>query len=150
MSIRAARRDDFDAVTQLLTELGRTPVTPATEADCRAVWDEQVVDPDAHHLVSEDDQGITGFCALHFRDRLSHSTPEAWVAELIVTERARRLGIGLALLEEVQRRARERHCHAIVLDCGYRRAEAHHLFRTFRMRDEGKFFRKDLRPHARP
>ena len=49
------------------------------------------------------------------------------------------------LLEEAQRRARERGCHAIAAESGYRRAEAHHLYRTFRMRDEGKFFRKQLR-----
>ena len=145
MRIRAARRDDFEAVARLLAELGRPQVGGADEADCRAVFDEQVVHPDAHHLVAETAEGVVGFCALHFRTRLNWATPEAWIPDLIVTERARRDGVGRALLEEAQRRARERGCHALALESGYRRAEAHHLYRSMRMRDEGKYFRKDLR-----
>ena len=148
MRVRAARRDDFEVVTRLLIELGRPDARD--EADARAVFDEQVVDPNAHHIVVEDDGGeVVAFCSLHFRTRLNWATPEAWIPDLVVTERARRGGVGLALLEEAQRRARERGCHALALESGYRRAEAHHLYRAFRMRDEGKSFRKDLRPSAR-
>jgi GNAT superfamily N-acetyltransferase len=153
MRIRAARRDDFDAVTRLLEELGRPHVGAAEEPDCRAVFDEQVVDPDAHHLVAESADGVVAFCSLHFRTRLNWPSPEAWIPDLVVTDAARRAGIGRALLEEAQRRARERGCHALALESGYRRAEAHHLYRGFRMRDEGKFFRKPLvsgRPSGRP
>lgn len=145
MRVRAARRDDFDAVTRLLEELGRPRVGGAEEADCRAVFDEQVVDPDTHHLVAEADEGgVIGFLSLHFRTRLNWPTPEAWVPDLVVTDGARRRGIGRALLDEAQRRARERGCHALALESGYRRAEAHYLYREFGMRDEGKFFRKPL------
>jgi len=85
-----------------------------------------------------------GFCAVHFRERVNHPTDEAWVPDLIVAERARRRGIGAALLDEVERRARARECHAIALESGYQRAEAHHLYRTFHMRDTGKQFYKPL------
>jgi ribosomal protein S18 acetylase RimI-like enzyme len=148
--VRAARRDDFEAVTRLLEELGRPTVAADTEADSHAVYDEQVVDPDSHHLVAEeeDDGAIVGFCSLHFRARLNWPTPEAWIPDLIVSDASRRRGIGLALLEEAQRRARERGCHALTLESGYNRAEAHHLYRTFRMRDSGKQFVKDLRGRA--
>jgi GNAT superfamily N-acetyltransferase len=145
MKIRAARRDDYAAVTRLLEELGRPVVGDADEADCRAVFDEQVVDPDSHHLVAETSHGVVAFCSLHFRTRLNWPSPEAWIPDLVVTEGARRAGIGLALIEEAERRARERGCHALALESGYRRAEAHHLYRQFRMRDDGKFFRKLLR-----
>jgi GNAT superfamily N-acetyltransferase len=145
MKIRAARRDDFGAVTRLLEELGRPTVAEGTEADCHAIWNDQVVDPNAHHLVAEDETGVVGFCSLHFRTRLNWPNEEAWVPDLIVTEEARRKGIGRDLLEEVGRRARERGCHAITLESAYHRAEAHHLYRTFRMRDVGKSFYKKLR-----
>jgi GNAT superfamily N-acetyltransferase len=150
MRIRAARRDDYGAVTRLLEELGRPTAAGEAEADCRAIWDDQVVDPDSHHLVAEGDSGVVAFCSLHFRMRLNRPTPEAWIPDLVVADSARRAGIGLALLEEVQRRARDRGCHAIALECGYNRAEAHHLYRTFRMRDQGKFFRKELTGPAHP
>lgn len=146
MNIRAARRDDYGAVMRLLEELGRPTVGPDTEADCHAIWDDQVVDPNSHHLVAEDDTGVVAFCSLHFRTRLNWQTEEAWVPDLIVGEEARRKGIGRALLEEVQRRARERGCHAIALESAYHRAEAHHLYRSFKMRDAAKAFYKPLRP----
>ena len=146
MRIRAARRDDFEAVTGLLEELGRPRVLgESREDECRAVYDEQIVDPDTHHIVAEDDTGVVAFCSLHFRPRLNHPSQEAWIPDLIVTERARRAGIGQALLDEAERRARERGCHFLALESGYQRAEAHHLYRMSRMRDVGKSFVKDLR-----
>jgi GNAT superfamily N-acetyltransferase len=143
--IRAARRDDFEVVTQLLEELGRPVVTPATEADCRAVYEKQVFDPDTHHIVAEDDRGgVVAFASAHFRARLNHPTEEVWVPDLVVTERARRRGIGRALLEEIEQRARDRGCHMIQLESAYFRAEAHHMYRQFKMRDVGKSFTKEL------
>ena len=149
MRIRAARREDFEAVSALLAALGRPAVTSATRDEARAVYEQQVLDPDSHHLVAEDDAGaLVAFCSLHFRGRLNWSTPEAWVPDLLVAERARRAGLGRALLEEAQRRARDRGCHGLQLESGYQRAEAHHLYRRFGMRDVGKSFHKGLRRTA--
>ena len=145
MRIRAARRDDFEAVARLLEELGRPAVTAATEADCRAVYEKQVFDPDCHHIVAEDERGVVAFASTYFRARLNHPTEEAWVADLIVSESARRRGIGRALLEEIEQRARDRDCHAIELESAYFRAEAHHMYRQFKMRDLGKSFTKELK-----
>jgi GNAT superfamily N-acetyltransferase len=145
VKVRAASRADFEAVTELLELLGRPKVTDATREDCRAVFEEQVVNPNAHHIVAEEDDGtVVGFCSLHFRDRLNHPTDEAWVPDLVVAEAARRRGIAARILEEVERRARARGCHGITLESGYQRAEAHHLYRTFHMRDVGKSFYKLL------
>jgi GNAT superfamily N-acetyltransferase len=145
MRIRPARRDDFEAVTRLLEELGRPAVTPATEADCRAVYEKQVFDPDSHHLLAEDEHGVIAFASAHFRARLNHPTEEVWVPDLIVTENARRRGVGRALLEEIEARARDRDCHMIQLESAYFRAEAHHMYRQFKMRDVGKSFYKDIK-----
>ena len=63
MRIRAARRDDFAAVTELLEELGRPPVIDATREDCRVIFEEQVLGPNAHHSVAEYDEGnAVAFC----------------------------------------------------------------------------------------
>jgi GNAT superfamily N-acetyltransferase len=145
MRIRAARRDDFEVVARLLEELGRPAVTSATEADCRAVYEKEVFDPDCHHIVAEDERGVTAFASAYFRSRLNHPTEEVWVADLIVTESARRRGTGRALLDEIEQRARDRGCHKIELESAYFRAEAHHMYRQFKMRDVGKSFEKEIR-----
>ena len=145
-TIRAARGADFEAVTALLESLGRAAVTDAVRADALAVFHEQVIDPASHHMVVEDERGeVVAFCSLHFRKRLNHATEEAWVPDLFVAERARRQGIGRALLEEAERRALERGCWHLTLESGHQRAEAHALYRSFRMRDAGKQFSKPLR-----
>ena len=148
--MRAARWDDFDAVTGLLEKLGRAEVTEATREDARAVFMQQVVDPAAHHLVVEDAAGeIVALCSLHFRRRLNYLTEEAWIPDLFVAEHARRDGIALALLEEAERRALERGCWHLTLESGHQRAEAHALYRRFRMRDAGRYFSKPLPPADR-
>jgi ribosomal protein S18 acetylase RimI-like enzyme len=140
--IRAARRDDFESVSRLLELVGRPKAT--AEDDCRAVFEEQITDPDSHHIVAEDAAGVVGFASLHFRSRLNQPTEEAWLPDLVVADEARRVGVGRALLDEAERRARERRCHPIQLESGYRQAEAHHMCRQFGMRDDGKFFVKPL------
>lgn len=145
MKIRSAEPQDFDAVTGLLEALGRNPVTDETRDRCREVYASQVSDPTADHLVAEDDEGeVVGFCSLHFRNRLNHTTPQAWVPDLIVRESLRGTGVGKALLERAEQRAIERGCWEITLESAHHRQEAHRFYGAFGMRDAGKFFRKLL------
>ncbi|HEX6459117.1 MAG TPA: GNAT family N-acetyltransferase [Thermoleophilaceae bacterium] len=145
MKVRSAEPRDFDAVTLLLESLGRQEVTDATRDRCREIYAAQVSDPGADHLVAEDHEGaIVGFCSLHFRKRLNYTTPEAWVPDLIVSEKLRRSGIGKALLEHAEQRAIERGCWALSLESAHHRVEAHRFYGAFGMRDMGKAFRKLL------
>ena len=146
-TIRAARGDDFDGVTRLLEGLGRPAVDDdGTREDARAVYRMQVLDPNTHHMVVEGPGGeLVGFCSLHYRTRLNHATEEAWVPDLYVAEHARLRGLGRALLEEAERRAVARGCWHLTLESGHQRAEAHALYRSFRMRDSGRQFSKLLR-----
>ncbi len=145
MKIRVAEQADFEAVTALLERLGRAVVTDATREECRALFERQLADPDADHLLAEDGvAGPVGFCSLHYRPRLNFATPEAWVPDLIVAEEARGRGAGLALLEEVERRARARGCHRLTLESGHEREAAHRLYLRAGMEDAGRFFQKRL------
>lgn len=145
MNVRAARGEDFERVLPLVLELGRPPDHHRTHEDIKVLYEQQVVDPNAHHLVAEDEDGhIIGFLALHFRMRIGWVTSEAWVADLIVADGARQAGVGRALIDEAESVARARESHRLVLDSGYRDAEAHQLFRSSGMRDMGKHFVKHL------
>jgi GNAT superfamily N-acetyltransferase len=149
ITIRAARGDDFEPVTALLEALGRPRLTAETEDEVRAVFRQQVLDPDAHHMVAENDRGeVVAFCSLHFRTRLNQATEEAWIPDLYVADDDRRRGVARSLLEEAERRALERGCWHLTLESGHQRAEAHELYRGFRMRDAGKSFSKLLAPRG--
>lgn len=145
MQVRPAALEDFRAVCALLAELGRPAVAAGTEGVCRRTFADDVADPAAEHLLAEDDHGApVGFCSLHFRRRLNHPTPQAWIPDLVVADRARGTGIGRALLTEAERRARGRRCHELVLESGHARTRAHAVYLAAGMQDAGRFFRKPL------
>jgi GNAT superfamily N-acetyltransferase len=146
VNVRAARGDDFERVSALLELAGRPAVKRSTHDDLKALYEMQVVDPNAHHVVVEDDRHrVVGFLTLHFRVRLNFIDPEAWVGDIFVLEAERLKGYGGALMREAERRARERGCFRICVEAGYKRAVAHQLFRSAGIRDSGKYFSKPLK-----
>ncbi len=145
VTARRARGQDFERFTELLEILGRAAVTPATEADCRRVFQAQVDGAEAAPLVVEDGSGaVVGCCSLHFRPRLNRPVPDAWIPDLIVDPAARRQGAGRALLIEAERLARERGCWQLTLESGYQRQEAHRMYGAFGMANQGYYFGKPL------
>lgn len=145
MTVRPAQPGDFAAVTDLLEQLGRGPVSHNDYATAKQVYTDQLDDPLTAHLVATDSQGrVIGVCALHFRMRLNHVTPQAWIPDLFVQRSARGRGTARALLGEAERLARERQCWELTLESGEERSEAHLLYSAFGMTNAGKFFRKPL------
>ncbi|MEA2425826.1 MAG: hypothetical protein QOH13_2236 [Thermoleophilaceae bacterium] len=141
--VRLAGPDDFEAATALLEELGRPAVSD--RETCQQIYMRGLADPEAAHLVAEDDEGqIVGFCSLHFRPRLNHTSPDAWVPDLIVTEAARSKKVGHALLSEAEKRARERGCHHLTLESAHFRKDAHRFYLDFGLTDDGLSFGKPL------
>jgi GNAT superfamily N-acetyltransferase len=145
MVIRSAQPDDFGPITRLLERLGRPTVTPRNRAAVKEVFNEQLADPSTSHLVAVTGRDrVIGFCSLHFRARLNHDTPQAWIPDVIVDEGERGRGVARALLGEAERRARDRDCTDVVLESSYNRKEDHLLYVGAGMTDAGKFFRKRL------
>ena len=143
--VRLAQRDDFEAVTRLLEELGRPKVGVSEEAGAREVYLHYLGRDDTASLVAEVDGAIVGFCSLEFRERLNRLNDEAWVPDLIVRETRRSGGVGRALLERAYELARERGCWQLTLESGAWRTDAHRFY-TDRagMENAGYFFTKSL------
>lgn len=138
--IRPARQDDFSAVAGLLAELGRPAVVPADEPAARGVYLRHLSRPDTASMVAEHDGTVIAFLSLEFRDRLNHTTPQAWIPDLIVREAYRGLGAGRALLEAAIEEARRRGSWSVTLESGYHRKEAHRLYEAVGMTDAGKYY----------
>lgn len=145
MWIREARPGDWPEVSSLLAELGRPDVrgTP-DEAAGRAMYERYLERDDAEAFVAELDGRVVGFVNVEFRPRLNFTTPEAWVPELIVSERARSKGAGAALLRRCEEAARERGCWAIALESATWRERAHAFYLREGWSDVAKAFIKKL------
>lgn len=142
--VRPAEAGDFQAVTTLLAELGRQPVTPETTDAVQGVFSRHIADPETASLVAEQGGEIIGFLSLIFRERLNYPQPQAWIPDLIVTEAARGKGAGKALLEHAFTSAREQGCERVALKSGYARTVAHRLYEAAGMTNGGYYFTRPL------
>lgn len=145
MDVRPATPADFDAVARLLEHLGRPAITPRTRTEAKEIYCEQLADPNTEHIVAVTPRNrVVGFCSLHFRSRLNHTDPQAWIPDLIVNAHDRGRGVARSLLGEAERRARDRGCTDVTLESSFARKEAHLLYVGAGMQETGKFFRKRL------
>jgi GNAT superfamily N-acetyltransferase len=145
MEVREAQPDDWLAVAALLAELGRPDVLATPDPDRhRIAYEEYLERPDTVALVAEDEGGILGFVDMEYRDRLNFSSPQAWIPDLIVTERARSGGVGKALLGACEERARTRGCFAVSLESANWRERAHAFYKREGMEHVSASFAKLL------
>jgi GNAT superfamily N-acetyltransferase len=143
--VRDARPDDWPRVKDLLAELGRPDVREdPDEPRHREAFERYLARDDALALVAEDDGEIVGFVDVEFRQRLNFLTPQAWVPDLVVTERARGTGAGRRLLDEVERRAEERGCWGMSLESANWRDSSHAFYEHVGWADTGKSFTRSL------
>ena len=106
--VREARPGDWEAVASLLEELGRPKTRPEERAEHREAFARYLARSTTVALLAEEDGEIVGFLDLEFRQRLNLLVPQAWIPDLVVASRARRRGVGHALLSRAEEFARER------------------------------------------
>ena len=130
---------DFDATTALLAELGRPAPTDEKLPALRRTYAQHVRRDDTGSMLARLDGRPVGFVSLEFRQPFFTLAPQAWIPDLIVTESARGLGIGAALLDKAFAEAQRRGAYAAALESGHHRAVAHRLYLAAGMSDVGVF-----------
>ena len=140
IAIRPITSDDFDAVAELLAELGRPTLSDASRAAAADVYRRHVDRSDTASLLAERDGRAVGFCSLEFRDRLNWGVEQAWIPDLIVPPT--RAGWAPARLcsRAPSSSAAERGCWSVTLESGYQREVAHELYRSSGMSNDGFYF----------
>jgi GNAT superfamily N-acetyltransferase len=131
---------DFEAVTGLLAELGRPAPTDERLPALRRTYAQHVARSDTASMLALREGTPVGFISLEFRQRFFAVAPQAWIPDLIVTEPARGLDIGAALLDAAFAEALRRGAYAAVLESGHQRAVAHRLYDAAGMLDTGSYF----------
>lgn len=140
VELREARPDDFEAVTRLLGEMGVPVPSAERQPAVRRAFEDHLRRPDAHARVAEREGDVMGLSTLVLRRPFYMTEPQAWIAELVVADRARGAGIGAALLDTVLALAVEHGVYACVLESGTQRKVAHRLYAAAGFHDPGVFY----------
>lgn len=129
-----AEPEESEAVTRLICAFrdfqGRN-VPP--DDIIRAGVERLIVQPDTDYLLgaADDDSPPMGIIQLRFRWSVWSGTPDAWLEDLFVDERARRRGIADALMTLAFERATARGSHRIELDTHESNEPALALYRRY-------------------
>ncbi|WP_445151978.1 GNAT family N-acetyltransferase [Baekduia sp. Peel2402] len=125
--IRAARIDDLPALRSLLAELH--PDDPWDDAAARFTFDAILADTRRRLLLAVADGAPAGTIDVIVVPNLTRGArPYAVIENVVVAARARRLGIGRALLDAAVAHARSEGCYKLQLISAGRRGEAHAFY----------------------
>lgn len=138
--IRDARPADAAQVAALLGELGY----PTKEAQARARLTTLAARDDFTVRVFAEGKTILGVGSLQVHPGLEHDEPIGLITALIVSGKARRRGVGRALIDDLLDFARERGCARVNVGSGLHRANAHAFYEGIGFTKSGIRFRKNL------
>lgn len=94
-----------------------------------AAFDRMARHPDYHLVGVRHGESLAGaVCGIVCLDCVGECRPYLVAENLIVAEAYRRRGVGRLLLEELERRARQRDCFYVMLVAGRQRREAHAFY----------------------
>ena len=142
MRIREAVAADTPALASLLAELGY-PDDPARVAE-RA--EELKRDPASLLLVAEADGAVVGVASATAIPLLHEEGRWCRLSALVVAGERRRSGVGRALVQEVESRARDSGCRYLEVTSGERaeRAAAHRFYEALGLAQVSRRYLKEL------
>lgn len=142
VKVRDAVAADADGLARLCAQLGY-PSPPAAfpERLARMTRDDLV-----RVFVATDGGRIAGLATAHIRHTVNHDHPLAQLTLLVVDETVRGTGVGRALVERVERFARDGGCARIVVTTHLDRAGAHAFYERLEYTHTGRRYAKDFHP----
>lgn len=140
--IRAATPADAEPIARLLTQLGYP--TPAGEVPRRL--ERMAAGGRSLVLVAERDGVVVGLATLHVASVLNRPRDVAWLTALVIDAAARGSGVGRALVEAVEQRAREAGCEWLSVTTHSDRAEARAFYPRVGFDETGRRFGKAVSP----
>jgi len=151
VSVRLATPADWPAVAGLLVELGRG-VAEGTAQDPthQLQFAGHIRRIDDVTLVAELDGDVQGVIDMEYHQRLGDHRPQARVNDLVVTERARGLGVGHALMNRAEELARRRGCFRMALVTAGWRGDTIAFYERQGWHNYGEWFVKPLTDDVGP
>jgi len=122
--VRDANAADAPALAPLLGELGYPVAADALASRMRRMLGRD----DQRILVAERDGATLGLLALHVFPVLAYDRDLAMIMALVVTESARGLGVGRALIEQAEAVGKSLGASRLMVTTHVRRADAHAFY----------------------
>ena len=140
LAIRDAILEDSTAIANLLDELGYPSLTDGVrQRRARLLHGE-----DSRVFVAARSAKVLGVLGLHRMPVLTSVNDIAMIVALVVTAKARRTGVGRALLERAEDEARVWRCGRIMVTSAEHRADAHAFYERQGYQNTGRRFAKTL------
>jgi ribosomal protein S18 acetylase RimI-like enzyme len=140
LRVREAEPEDLAAITDLVGQLGY----PSEEEAVAGRLERLAAEPRSWVYVAVDGDSVVGLGAVHVMSILERDDPIARITAMAVDEGARRSGVGRALVERLEERARAEGCNKIDLTTRYEREGAAAFYRRMGFEDTSLRFVQDL------
>lgn len=142
VAIRDAILEDYTTIARLLGQLGY----PSMPDGVRQRLARLLPRDDTRVFVAERSASVLGALALHRMPVLTSINDVALIIALVVTEEARRTGVGRRLVERAEDEARLWRCGRIMVTTAERRTEAHVFYERLGYQYTGRRFVKTIQP----
>ncbi len=129
MEIKHATVDDFDLAFDYIEKLWTYNTYDKTVIE--KVYREVLENENDFAFFLIDDGIPRGFCHGTFFNTFWLSGQTCYVSSIITDEEHRKKGYGRKLMDYAKKLAEQRNCHAIVLDSGMPRKEAHQFYEIY-------------------
>jgi GNAT superfamily N-acetyltransferase len=144
ISIRTATEKDIPRILELYSQFSFQPgdYKAAPLEDCRQTLKKMSRVPGCNLLVAEENGEVSGTLFMAILPGMAHGTSPFGVVEyMVVDEKARRKGIGRALMEHCMKLAREAGCYKVMLTSDNRREAAHKFYESIGFQASAHGFR---------
>ncbi len=144
--VRPADPPDTEALIGLLQEIMvHHAVSPPPIADLRRTLEEIFESTSHEFLVAGTGDDVLGACALIYSLSTWSAGPVCELQDVIVTGGSRDTGVGAALLDAAERRARERGCRRLFLSAETANLGGHAFYRALGLTEKAAlYFERDL------
>ena len=138
--IRAAVMSDAPQLAALMTQLGYPTQAKEMRARLRSIF----LDNGFRTFVATDDEQIVAMAGTSEQASYEHGDRTGRIVAMVVSDNARRKGVGRQLMRAVEKSFRRRGVRRIVLDARPERVEAHQFYQALGYRKTGWRFAKLL------
>jgi GNAT superfamily N-acetyltransferase len=132
-TVRLAKDTDIPRILELYSQFSFQPgdYEAAPLEECRKTLGKMSRTPGCSLLVAEENGEVAGTLFMATLPGMAHRTsPFAVVEYMVVDEKARRKGIGRALVEHCMKLAKEAGCYKVMLTSDKRREGAHKFYES--------------------